>query len=146
MSLTEYSIAEGGLVEDLRRADSDEYLSNFSEERLPSEPLWRQGMEAESMYRLLVSKMENQCLVFLELFWMLFCMQNCSFLHLCFSSYGKSGQTANQIPSLIESKPLQMYILRTLSISAVLPLLVPHHRSLPNYIMTCRSQSRTFVI
>lgn len=38
MRLTDYSIAEGGLVEELRkRAGSDEYLSNLSEERLPSE-------------------------------------------------------------------------------------------------------------
>lgn len=39
MGLTEYSITESGLVEDLRRAGSDEYLSNVSEERLPSELL-----------------------------------------------------------------------------------------------------------
>lgn len=103
-------------------------------------------MKAECMHRLLVSKMENQCLTVF-----LYCLNavlhaNCSFLHLCFSGYWKSGQTANQIPSLIESKTLQMYILKTLSISAVLPLLVPHQRSLPNCIITCCSQSRTFVI
>lgn len=67
-----------------------------------------------------------QGLVFL----LLFCMQDCSFLRLCFSGYWKSGQTTNQIPSLIESKTLQMYILKTLSISALLPLLMQHQSSL----------------
>lgn len=57
----------------------------------------------------------------------------------------KSGQTTNQIPSLIEPKTLQMYVWKTLSMSAVPPLLTPHQRLLPTCVVTCHSQSRTSV-
>lgn len=62
-------------------------------ERLLSEWLW--DRQRNRIHTDLSEQIGNQC----QLFWLLFCMQNCSSPHLCFSGYQRPWNRCDLFPS-----------------------------------------------
>lgn len=150
MRLIEYSPAEGALVDESRkRAVSDEYRMFYSWVRRGCPLDYYEDREewGEFMHRLSVNKMEKSvsyCFPLAVLNAVLHAKLFLSSSLLLRLLKVRANYKPNSFSNWIWG-PANVHIKNTLHFSSA-PSLVPHQGSLPNCIITCCSQSRTFVI